>query len=734
MAPSSARGRCRTDSNTYTGGTLISQGTLQIGNGGTTGAVVGNIVNNAALTFNRSDAVSYNSAISGSGSLLKTGSGALTLTADNTYTGITTISQGTLQIGNGGTTGAIVGDIVNETTLAFNRSDDLTYAGSISGNGSVIQSGTGVLTLSGNNNYTGGTFVNAGKLILRGANAAGTGGIVNDDDIVFQGTTGLFSNAVSGTGNMTLTGASDIRAQTTASVSQVTIDNGSKLTLMDATAWTASNGFSNAGTLVLNDQSSLNGNIDNSGVLLMSSQHLVTSTINGNLTNRGRMVLNPTSTSAGNNLIVNGDYIGAAGSSVSLGAVLAGDTSLTDQLTILGNSSGESTLYMVNENGPGGQTIQGIKVISVQGTSDANFIQGNRIVAGLYDYSLVKKGKDWYLDSVITQTSERQIRPEVASYAANLQAANTLFALNLHERTGETQYEDRITGETGTTSMWMRNEGGRSQSSMTDGQNKTSTNRYVLQLGGDVLQLASKPVGTFSLGVMAGYANAKGKTDNAQQGYRSHNSITGYSAGVYSTWVANDQQKGGFYADSWLQYNWFKNQVNGQDMAEEKYDSQGMTASLETGFDWLANSWASHNGMKNTLWLQPHAQITWMGVKADDHQESTGSYVQGVGNDNIQTKLGLRAYLNGKSVVDKDTDRLFQPYVEANWVHNTHEYGASIDGEAVHIRGSRNAGELRTGVEAKLSDSLSVHTGIAGQVGDNSYSDVSASLGGKFSF
>src|SRR5262249_37654394 len=80
----------------------ISAGTLQIGNGGTTGSVAGNIVDTAALVFNRSNALTYGGVISGTGSVSKSGAGTLTLTGDSTYTGGTTISAGKLQIGNGG--------------------------------------------------------------------------------------------------------------------------------------------------------------------------------------------------------------------------------------------------------------------------------------------------------------------------------------------------------------------------------------------------------------------------------------------------------------------------------------------------------------------------------------------------------------------------------------------------------------------------------------------------------
>jgi fibronectin-binding autotransporter adhesin len=96
--------------------------------------------------------------------LIKTSGGTLTLSGNNFYTGGTTVAGGTLQIGDGGTTGSIFGDVTNDANLTFNRSDDLTFGGVISGAGSLTKQGTGTLTLSGNNTYSGGTTVSAGGL------------------------------------------------------------------------------------------------------------------------------------------------------------------------------------------------------------------------------------------------------------------------------------------------------------------------------------------------------------------------------------------------------------------------------------------------------------------------------------------------------------------------------------------------------------------------------------------
>ncbi|MBT2324306.1 autotransporter-associated beta strand repeat-containing protein, partial [Variovorax paradoxus] len=148
-----------TGTNTYTGGTTISAGTLQIGNGGTTGSIAGDVLNNGTLAFNRSDNLSYGGQISGTGALRQQGSGTTILTGANSYTGGTTIAAGTLQLGNGGTSGSIVGDVVNNGTLVLDRSDTLTLAGLISGTGTLTQQGTGTTVLTGANSYSGATDV-----------------------------------------------------------------------------------------------------------------------------------------------------------------------------------------------------------------------------------------------------------------------------------------------------------------------------------------------------------------------------------------------------------------------------------------------------------------------------------------------------------------------------------------------------------------------------------------------
>jgi fibronectin-binding autotransporter adhesin len=200
--------------NTYTGPTVILEGALEISSDSHLGtppasATPGNIViNGGQLSFkgqfdlhpNRGVALgpetgsgagtvhiatsTYVDAIpgiianngSGTGALVKTGPGTLVLSADNTYSGGTTISNGTLCLGTNSVTGSILGNVTTYATLAFNRSDSYTFNGVISGTGSLVQMGSGTVTLTANNTYSGGTTINAGRLAA--ASASGTGSAV----------------------------------------------------------------------------------------------------------------------------------------------------------------------------------------------------------------------------------------------------------------------------------------------------------------------------------------------------------------------------------------------------------------------------------------------------------------------------------------------------------------------------------------------------------------------------
>src|SRR6185312_12993696 len=191
--------------NTYTGDTTISAGTLRLGNGGASGSIMGDVADSGYLVFDRSDDVIFNGIISGDGSLEQAGKGTLTLNGTNTYAGGTTISNGTLQIGNGATAGSIIGDVVDNGSLVFNRSDNMTFNGRVVGYGSLVKVGGSALILKNANQYSGGTTISAGTLQLGDGGTAGwvIGDITNNGSLVFDRSDDqIFSGIVSGSGSL----------------------------------------------------------------------------------------------------------------------------------------------------------------------------------------------------------------------------------------------------------------------------------------------------------------------------------------------------------------------------------------------------------------------------------------------------------------------------------------------------------------------------------------------------
>lgn len=439
----------------------------------------------------------------------------------------------------------------------------------------------------------------------------------------------------------------------------------------------------------------------------------------------------------GNTLKIQGEYIGNNGT-IIFNSKLESDDSIHDKLVVEGNTSGTTNVKVNNLGGQGAQTIEGIELIQVNGQSQGDFKQAGRITAGLYDYSLQRGATDkynnWYLTSSPFDDSDSStVRPEVGAYISNLSQANNMFDLRLFDRIGAIEQTNTSNKEFKPFSqVWMRNTGSYTSTKSANGQLKTDSHNFAVQLGGDVVQWSSNETDLYLAGVMGGYGFSRNKTKNNRSDYTAKSDVNGYSVGVYGTYFADSINKLGLYVDTWAQYNWFKNKINGQDIADEKYDSKGVTVSAESGYNFLLNATQNNNHTRN-WYLQPKIQLTYFGLKMDDVTEENGTHVSGVGQNNLRTRIGLRGFLSQGNTNDNISQH-FKPFVEINWINNSKNYGVLMDGESVSQQGTGNIGELKLGVDGNLNNSMQVWFNLAQQAGGSGYHDTKGMLGIQYSF
>ncbi|WP_261831319.1 autotransporter outer membrane beta-barrel domain-containing protein [Leminorella grimontii] len=656
--------------------------------------------------------------------------------------------------------------------------------GHLSGQGELLLTG-GTLSITQNNSsLTASTDIASGTTArLTKPQGLGTGDIGLDGVLELDMARGTLLNALSGSGEMTLTNGADmylggnnqnfdgqfttnvgttLTATTAANLGDGSVNNSGRFVLDNNDLWALTNEVSGSGTLVKRGMGTVQ--IDGSnvqagmtdvenGLLLVggasdvASQAVLTSNVNimvdgalggyggvtGSVTNGGNLIMGRALGGDGaSTFTINGNYIGNGGT-VTFNTDLGGDNSVTDKLVINGDTAGSSFVAVMSARGDGAQTVDGIRLIDVAGNSAGQFTLKGRAVAGAYEYFLHQGGVatpndgDWYLRSQILPPSpvpdptpsDSVIRPEAASYTANIAAAGQMFNLRLEDREGRAE----------NSSMWLRQEGSRTTFHDTTGQSRTATNTYVIQGGGEVWDIHFSDSDRLGLGVMAGYGNAKSDSHSSMTGYRSEGSVDGYSAGVYGTWYQNAASLSGLYVDSWMQYSWLNGSVNGEGLSSEGYDINGLSASVETGY--RASVYEGENGQ---VFVTPQAQVIWSGIKADDHTEANGTRVKSSGDNNVQTRLGVKVSRDGVSDMDKGRDKLFTVYAEVNWLNNSQQAGAVLDNVEVKQSGSRNLAEMKVGTEGQINKHVNLWSNVTQQLGDDGYSDTAVMLGIKYRF
>ncbi|WP_347253668.1 autotransporter outer membrane beta-barrel domain-containing protein [Leminorella grimontii] len=675
---------------------------------GGTGSIF--ITNDAALTSTGSQNASGIRARNlGAGNVAVNNAGAITTTGSQSHAIYTVGNVGQVDITNSGvlsTSGLAAGGIQAETA-GGNVSID--HSGSIDTLSElaimVNNSAAGTLNLKNSGRITGGIqavntstdFDNIGEWNLR--NVADTTGDGTRDTLAVAvndfGVSG--GNAITNSGTMTLLGDGGLATtlnnsgeyRTGYAANSMAIGGAAQAQLLGVQT------FSNSGAINM-------GNGAVGDVLVISGGQ--------------------TPGASGNGVFV------ANGGQITVDTVLndGGANSASDMLVVDGTRLGSAAtgIKVNNLGGQGLQTVDdGIEIVRVLDASQSAadvFKLSNRVVAGAYEYDLYQGGVgenadngNWYLRSQLAP------RAETGSYVANMAAASKMFNLRLEDREGRAE----------NSSMWLRQQGDRTTFRDGSGQVKTSTNTYVIQGGGEVAHMQFGADDRLGLGLMLGYGQSSSKSVNGHSDYSSKGKVDGYSGGVYATWYQDAKTLDGLYVDSWVQYSLLDASVNGEQLASESYDMKGFSASVEGGYRMPV-----YQGENSRVYVTPQAQVIWNGVKADDHREANGTKVTSDGDNNVQTRLGVKLSRDGVSNMDKGSDKLFTVYTEANWLHNTERAGATLDGVTTRQAGSTNVGELKLGMEGQLSQHANVWTNVAQQLGDDGYSDTALTVGFKYKF
>ena len=729
-----------TGTNIYTGTTTISAGTLQLGDGGTTGSIVGNVINNGILAFDRSNALIFGGNISGRGAVTQIGIGTTELTGANTYSGGTIIRAGTLQAGslhgfspnsaftvnsildlNGfnNTIGSLSGNgtVLNNgqgiaTLTAGNDNTNTTFGGALQNGSSVLQltkSGTGTLTLTGTNTYTGTTTVNNGSLIVEGSIASletvvNAGGIIGG-----HGTIGgnLVNNGIisqgDATGTLTIGNNYTQNASGTLRIGVAGIGPGQHDLL-------AVNGHAAvAGTLQL---------ISLGGFALQPGDQITFLTAKNGVSG--------TFSNAQNGLASTGTIVQAQVVTLSDSVVLEGTQGSFANTPGVANTPNEKSVAKALDSAAGDPRAAALFA----------FLNSQPLANLPNDLTLIAPTQITSINATAVSVAKVQIA-NVAMRLANVHAGSTGFSsAGLSINGGAASFGEGFAGVSGPEGKGGAavfaptpdNRWGVFLTGLGEFSNVDSTPNalgYDVNTGGFTMGVDYRLTPNFALGLTAGYAHTSVGLDGG-----GNIDVNGGKLGVYATLFGN-----GFYLDTAVTggpsgYHTRRTALQGT--ASGSTDGADFNVLVATGYDWKHGS----------LSIGPTAtfQYSYVGLRAFTESGSLAPLV--FPNQNTQSELTA---FGGKTTYEWKIGHItVLPQISAAWQH---EYGATAysviasfangAGNSFSVEGpqiGRDSILVGAGASVILSDRVSTYLYYDGEFARTNYLSNNVSGGVRLSF
>lgn len=223
------------------------------------------------------------------------------------------------------------------------------------------------------------------------------------------------------------------------------------------------------------------------------------------------------------------------------------------------------------------------------------------------------------------------------------------------------------------------------------------------------------------LGLMGSYGYANTNATAQGNPFSAKGTVEGWSVGGYATWYQNDEKKLGAYVDTWVQYGWFTNHVDGQYLPSVRYNAQGWAASGETGYAVpLRNDWI----------IEPQGQLIYVGYNESDITEPTGTSITGASSHGWITRLGARFH---RTFLRPD-DRKIQPYLTLNWWHTSVSSSISFNDLPLGSMYPSNRYEVKLGVNADLGKRWTAWSNVSGAWGAQSFYQYALRVGVKYAW